>query len=601
MVAQFLVMEFPCRSVPVQQTSLSGKALKGVSDRLHGGCAIPQTPCCCYGIGCVPKWSTTSKGNLNVCNDRVLLEEIVNLFRMLESRACREASVSGYHAQCPGGRIREYGNLLKNRIPSIVPLVLAGWLLSSSFGFAAAEQTGLMGRNAPGYGATAQADDVVGQPEDSAATAAQTKTTGLPLWDKALALIRAHYVKDVSDREVYRESLQRLSFALLPQCTEDVPGPAECSEGTAGCFGRALESIAERCGIPLGSLESMALRLLLRDLDLNSGLLGDRLLEELKISTSGRFGGVGMVVAPKDGDYVVVAPIEGSPAQHKGIRAGDTILEIDGKPLHGLPLVEVLGLVRGPAGSHMVATVRTASSDEIRDVKLRRKIIRIPPVRFRRLQSGIGYLRIVNFQRDTREQVRKAMRALSGRGRGKLKGLILDLRDNPGGLFNEAIRVADLFLSSTVITSVKGRDPQFNRKFTAAPNGELTGLPTIVLINHGSASAAEILAGALQGQPNVLLMGRKSFGKASVQAIFPLNEHLALRLTSAHYFTADGQDIDGKGIEPDIPVQGAVSARGPSIVSSDAGKPEEDEEIKEALESLASGRPPRRSPFVEWF
>jgi carboxyl-terminal processing protease len=492
--------------------------------------------------------------------------------------------------------------LLKNRIRSVMPLiVMAGWLLSSSSGFAAAERTAHSGRIIQAYAEATWDDGAAGPAEESAGTDARREKTGLELWDKALALIKAHYVKDVSDKEIYQESLQRLRFALLPQCTENVPRPGECTEGTAECFARALKSIAERCGIPLAGIESMALRLLLRDLDLNSGLLDGRLLEELKISTSGRFGGVGMVVAPKDGDYVVVSPIEGSPAQHRGIRAGDTILEIDGKPLHGLPLVEVLGLVRGPAGSYMVATLRTASSGEVRDVRLRRKIIRIPPVRFRKLQSGIGYLRIVNFQRDTRDQVRKAMRAISGRGRGRLKGLVLDLRDNPGGLFNEAIKVADLFLSSTTITSVKGRDPQFSRKFTAAPNGELAGLPTIVLINQGSASAAEILAGALQGQPNVLLMGRKTFGKASVQAIFPLTAHRALRLTSAHYFTADGQNIDGKGIEPDIPVREAISSRGPSLAPSEAGKPEEDEEIKEAWESLVSGRPPRRSPFVGWF
>lgn len=473
--------------------------------------------------------------------------------------------------------------------------------MSFSSCFAATEITAHGKRIVQAYAEATREDGAAEPSEDSAGTVVRPEKTGLELWDKAVALIKAHYVKDVSDREIYRESLQRLRFGLLPQCTENMPGPNDCSEGTAGCFARALKSIAERCEISLDSIESMALRLLLRDLDLNSGLLDDRLLEELKISTSGRFGGVGMVVAPKDGDYVVVSPVEGSPAQHGGIRAGDTVLEIDGKPLHGLPLVEVLGLVRGPAGSHMVATVRTASSGEVRDVRLRRKIIRIPPVRFRKLQSGIGYLRIVNFQRDTREQVRKAMRAMAGRGRSRLKGLILDLRDNPGGLFNEAINVADLFLSSTIITSVKGRDPQFSRKFTAAPNGELAGLPTIVLVNQGSASAAEILAGALQGQPMVLLMGRRTFGKASVQAVYPLTKHRALRLTSAHYFTADGQDIDGKGIEPDISVNGALSSRGPSLAPSGAGKPEEDEEIKEAWESLVSGRPPRRSPFVEWF
>lgn len=489
---------------------------------------------------------------------------------------------------------------MKNQFLFLVPLV-AAWFLSWSPGPAAAEGTGERAKILPEFGATAQIDGDAAPVEDSAASPAQPSDTGLELWDKALALIRAHYYKEVSDREVYQESLERLRFALMPQCTEDLPGPDECSEGTARCFARALESISGRCGIPSARVETMALRFLLRDLDLNSGLLDERLLEELKISTSGRFGGVGMVVAPKDGDYVVVAPLDGSDAKRRGIRAGDVILEIDGKPIHGLPLVEVLDLVRGPAGSHMTATVKSASSDEIRDVRLRRKIIRIPPVRFKRLPEGIGYVRIVNFQRNTREEVFKALRSLSRRGRGRLKGLILDLRDNPGGLFNEAIRVADLFLSSATITSVKGRDPRFSREFRAAPAGVCAGLPMIVLINQGSASASEILAGALQGRPNVLLMGRRSFGKASVQGIFPLNEHLALRLTAAHYYTADGRDIDGKGIEPDIRSRESVSMRGAATVSAYAGNPEEDEEIKGAFESLLSGRPPRRSPFLTWF
>lgn len=450
-------------------------------------------------------------------------------------------------------------------------------------------------------GAVATMDRDPDAGDDTTAAPPQPETTGLDLWDKVLVLIRDHYVKEVSEEEIYHESLRRLSFSLMPQCLEDVPSPDECSDGIRACFSQAVKRIAERCGMPLRSVEAMALRFLLKDLDLNSGLLDDRLLEELKISTSGRFGGVGMAVAPKEGDYVVIAPFDGSPALDKGIRPGDVILEIDGKPLHGLPLVEVLGMVRGPAGSPMVVTVKNPSTGEVRDIRLRRKTIRIPPVRFRRLQDGIGYLRIVNFQHDTLDQARKAMRALSRRGRGRLKGLILDLRDNPGGLFNEAIRVANLFLSSTTITSVEGRDKQFNRQFTASPHGEFADLPMIVLINEGTASASEILAGALQGRPNVLLMGRKSFGKASVQAVFPLAEQLALRLTTAHYFTADGLNIDGKGIDPDILSKEPTSTSRPSIASSDPGKLEEDEEVKRAFESLVSGRPPRRSPFVRWF
>jgi carboxyl-terminal processing protease len=195
--------------------------------------------------------------------------------------------------------------------------------------------------------------------------------------------------------------------------------------------------------------------------------------------------------------------------------------------------------------------VKDRISGEVRSVTLVRRRIQIPPVRARMLDSGTGYLRIVNFQQSTAREVRQALGTVMPKGPAQLKGLIIDLRNNPGGLFDQAIDVADILLSSGRITLLRSQDRRFNRTFNASGRGLVPGLPVVVLINRGTASAAEILAGALQGKPGVLIMGQRSFGKASVQAVYHLRDGLALRITTAHYFTAEGHDINRRGIHPD--------------------------------------------------
>jgi carboxyl-terminal processing protease len=419
----------------------------------------------------------------------------------------------------------------------------------------------------------------------------------MQLLSETMRLVKEYYFDDVSPRILLGKTFGLLAMTLPPQCTEDVEAVSDCPGLPEQCFMQAVDGISEKCGLDKDAVLRRALNFLLRELDPNSSFLDAAMLKELEISMSGKFGGVGMVVSAKDGEYVVVSRFDSSPAEKAGIQAGNVIEEIDGRPLDGLSLIEVLSMVRGTAGSNMSVTIRDPGTGQIRKVTLRRQVIRIPPVRFAMLDDGVAYLRIVNFQEQTVREVAKALTPTSGRRPGKLKGLILDLRDNPGGLFTEAIRVADLFLSATVITSVRGRNQRLNREFTAIPKETALDLPTVILINKGTASAAEILAGALQGRPNILVAGERSFGKASVQAIFPLRKGAAVRLTTAHYFTADGRDIDGKGLDPDIQMESPQALTTESLVTAGPTAIEVDREIKDALHYLISGRFPGRCPF----
>jgi carboxyl-terminal processing protease len=229
-------------------------------------------------------------------------------------------------------------------------------------------------------------------------------------------------------------------------------------------------------------------------------------------------------------------------------------------------------------------------------------VIRIPPVRYLNLGSGLGYLRIVNFQQNTAEEVRKALSRAFPRGKEALKGLILDLRDNPGGLFDQAIEVADQFLPSGTITSLRGRNPTLSREFVAGTKPNFRRTPVVVLINRGTASASEILAGALQGQPGVRVVGEKSFGKASVQAVYPLRGGSALRLTTARYYTPDGRDIDGKGLEPDIIEEVTEEGLGKQRVDLlKVAELEEDKGVRKAIECLLSSRSAVKGTFPTLF
>ncbi len=426
--------------------------------------------------------------------------------------------------------------------------------------------------------------------------------TGLQPFDYAIELLRRHYVKEIPDELLFDIPLKRMMMTLLPHCVEEIPDFDECFEERGKCFAQSIRSIASRCNIRQDRLLEIALNNILKGLDPNTGLLNEAMLKEIKISTSGKFGGVGLVVASREGNYIVVSPFEGSPANRAGIRPGEIVLEIDGRPVQGLPLSEVLSKVRGPAGSTIAFTLKDPKSDKIRHVRLRRKEIVVPPVRYGMPAKGIGYIRLVNFQETTYIETERALKQIISGNAGTMRGLILDLRDNPGGLFDQAIQVADLFLASGVITSLRGHNNQLNREFRADSRALLPKIPIVVLVNNGTASASEILAGALKGKPGVVLMGRRTFGKASVQAVFPLGKGLALRLTTAHYYTAQGADIEGKGLEPDLKFEDTDDDLIEGTLDPLAGERlETDHAVTKAAEYILSSQKPRDRAFRSLF
>ncbi|MEW6533803.1 MAG: S41 family peptidase [Thermodesulfobacteriota bacterium] len=431
-----------------------------------------------------------------------------------------------------------------------------------------------------------------------AAQAGQPERLDFQLFQDVMALIRANYVEDVSKQDLFRAALQRATLTLWPLREDGILPVQECSDADEECLLNALRSLAEGCGMEPDQLLRKALDSMLHDLDPYSGLMDSAMLEELKVSTSGKFGGLGMVVGPRSGDYVVISSFDGSPAHKAGIKAGDTILAIDHIPIHGLPLPEVLRMVRGPAGSRITVATKERNSDKVKTLVLRRSLIRINPVRSAVLDGRIGYVRIVNFQETTAKDVSRAVRQIFRSVPGRPQGLVLDLRDNPGGLFDQAIKVADLFLDSGVITIIRGRKEKLNRTFEAVSSEKVPPLPIAVLINRGTASAAEILAAALTGRPAVVVIGETSFGKASVQGVFLLRNGMALRLTTAHYYTPNNLDIEGKGIEPDQRfVSPAEESDAQHAASRRTGDYEEDPLVRFAASQLLSLSATAQNPF----
>lgn len=383
------------------------------------------------------------------------------------------------------------------------------------------------------------------------AAAART-TQGSLLAEEVMSIINHNYVEEVDLRAKFDRAIKRQALGWLFDCSQGLPSMEECPESIEECLYEVADAISRRCGGSIDSIQTRLLRNMVRNLDPYCDLLSPQMLKELKVSTSGKFGGVGMVTAPRGGDYVVIAPFDGSPAQKAGVEPGDLVMAIDNDSIHGLPLVEVLRMVRGPVGSRIQLTLKKRSTGEIVQLTLRRKLIRVPPVRSVTLAGGVGYIRIVNFQRTTAREVKQALRKLFSSVPADRRRLILDLRDNPGGLFDQAIEAAGVLLESGVITIVKGRTEKYDRVFKVKRSGPYGGIPTVVLINRGTASASEILAGALHGKPKALVMGERSFGKASVQGVFLLRGGMALRITTAHYYTANSRNIDRVGIKPDI-------------------------------------------------
>jgi len=295
-----------------------------------------------------------------------------------------------------------------------------------------------------------------------------------------------------------------------------------------------------------------AIRGMLTELDPHSAYLDSEQYNELKVGTTGQFGGLGIEVTMEDGFVKVVAPIDDTPAQKAGMQAGDLIIRLDEKPVKGMSLMDAVKIMRGEPGSEIKLTVVREGEEAPLNFTLTRAIIKVKSVRQRTLEKGFGYLRISSFQSRTGSSVKKAVKELKKENNGKLKGLVLDLRNNPGGVLNAAVAVSDAFLKSGLIVYTEGRIEDSEMKFSAAPDDILDGAPIVVLINAGSASASEIVAGALQDHKRAVIMGEKSFGKGSVQTILPTSNGGAVKLTTARYYTPSGRSIQAEGIVPDI-------------------------------------------------
>jgi carboxyl-terminal processing protease len=296
-----------------------------------------------------------------------------------------------------------------------------------------------------------------------------------------------------------------------------------------------------------------AVRGMLETLDPHSSFLTPDMYEDMQAETQGEFGGLGIEITVKDGALIVVSPIQDTPAFKAGMQAGDEIVEIDGKPTEGLDVMDAVRLMRGPKGEKIEIGVRRKEHEKLIKFEIVRDIIQIESVKSRLIGQKYGYIRLSQFQEHTSEELKNHLQSLREEA-SSFDGLILDLRNNPGGLLDQAVAVSDLFLDHGLIVYTEGREIDAKMEFTARPEGTEPHYPIVVLINGGSASAAEIVAGALQDYDRAIILGEQSFGKGSVQTIIPLGDRSALRLTTARYFTPSGRSIQATGITPDIHV-----------------------------------------------
>ncbi|MGW8247099.1 MAG: S41 family peptidase [Acidiferrobacterales bacterium] len=287
-------------------------------------------------------------------------------------------------------------------------------------------------------------------------------------------------------------------------------------------------------------------------LDPHSAYLDPEGYKELRIGTEGQFGGLGIEVTMDNGFVKVITPIEDTPAAKAGLKPGDLIIRLGDTPVKGMSLNDAVRLMRGKPGSKIVLTIIREGHSKPLKITVERDIIQLRTVKERVLEPGYGYLRITQFQGNTDKSVYKGLNTLVKENHGQLKGLVLDLRNNPGGVLPVAVKVADAFIRDGLIVYTKGRTSDSELEYSAAPDDLLNGAPLVVLVNGGSASASEIVAGALQDHKRAIIMGTKTFGKGSVQTILPISNGGALKLTTARYYTPKGRSIQAAGIEPDI-------------------------------------------------
>jgi carboxyl-terminal processing protease len=333
---------------------------------------------------------------------------------------------------------------------------------------------------------------------------------------------------------------------------------ATLSDDQLKIFAHALDVVEQNYAEPKTNQDLVygAIQGAVGSLDPHSSFMTPDEFKELQVETKGKFSGIGIEITLKDRKLTVVSPIEGTPAFRAGLKAGDIIVKVDGHPTKNISITEAVRKIRGPKGSHVIITINRQGFTKPQDFSIVRDIIPIHSVKARLIEGGYGYIRLSNFQDNSDRDLRNFLTKMR-QHQPPIKGLILDLRNDPGGLLDQAVMVSDEFLSHGLIVKTEGRDARQRMQFTAKPGdpGEREPFPVIVLINEGSASASEIVAGALKDQKRALIMGTKSFGKGSVQTILPLGDGSALRLTTALYYTPSGRTIHEIGIHPDIEVK----------------------------------------------
>jgi carboxyl-terminal processing protease len=346
-----------------------------------------------------------------------------------------------------------------------------------------------------------------------------------------------------------------------------VAGAAGIAIGASSRTGPSVTNLALLNGVielvqrdyvhPVGpdELTKDALKGMLSRLDPHSDYMDETEFKETQSDLSGRFGGLGIQISAQDGVPKVISPIDDTPASRAGLAGGDLIVAIDGQSTHGIDLQKVVRILRGNPGTSVKLTISRGAQPPF-EVTLTRAIIEVPSIKSQLQANRIGYVRITEFGSESARDFRKAVDKLKQDSGGKLRGLVLDLRNDPGGLLNAAVEIAGNFLDGGTVVSIRGRQKTEDRSFTAPPRGDiLVGVPVVVLINGASASASEIVAGALQDRHRALILGTPSFGKGSVQSVIPLQGHGALRLTTALYYTPAGRSIQGEGITPDTVIE----------------------------------------------
>ena len=378
-----------------------------------------------------------------------------------------------------------------------------------------------------------------------------------------------------------RADRQPLAQLSQPLPTEDVRLFAEVLERVRTDY---VDEIDEH------TLIEGAVRSMVAGLDPYSAFLDSAEYQEVRISTAGQYSGIGVEVVMQDGQVTIVSPIDSGPAARAGIQSGDVILSIDGAPVSPDKLDDTISRMRGEPGTSMVLGIRGSGSGEIRSLTLARELIQVASVKARSLEPGFGYIRITHFSETTGRDLERAAAGLLQDNGGRLKGLVLDLRNNPGGLLDAAVRVSDLFLERGLIVSAEGRVDDARFSMSAQAGDLLDGQPLVVLVNNGSASASEIVAGALHDNGRAVLVGSHTFGKGSVQTVMPLSNGRAIKLTTSRYFTPSGASLHEVGIKPDVEVLREV---GDSTVITPSGIPIEvdDPVLVAAIKNLKDRQP----------